>query len=334
MSASKPVTAAAIMCLVEDGLLGLNRSFLDYVPELDGQSVAYLEEVRVGDLLCHLSGYDDMELATYRVKGHHDRAPFPGPADGQHEHTNIAIRTAGGAPLHSRPASEMNYSNFGFTLLGDIVRRVSGKPLWQFAHERLFEPLTMVDSHYALPRALRARRVFRKADAPGNEVFGLWRGMDDELNDDLDSGTGGLATTARDMAVFGQMLLNGGIYGGRRVLSPASVATMTRSHVLPDVPQRFLVPDVTTGLTIELATGGGYGYGLFCFEPGDRFEGNGSLMSSRSYGHGGLGGACFWVDPDAELVAVYFSVSPYYDRSVFHMQADLFQNALHAAIVA
>ena len=49
MSASKPVTAAAIMCLVEDGLLGLNRSILDYVPELDGQSVAYLDEVRVGD---------------------------------------------------------------------------------------------------------------------------------------------------------------------------------------------------------------------------------------------------------------------------------------------
>ena len=66
-SCSKPITAAAVMCLVEDGLIGLNRPFVDYVPELDVPGVQWLAEARVADLLCHTSGIDDLEIGRAHV---------------------------------------------------------------------------------------------------------------------------------------------------------------------------------------------------------------------------------------------------------------------------
>ena len=64
-SCSKPITAAAVMCLVDDGLIGLNRPFIDYIPELDVPGVQWLDEARVADLLCHTSGIDDLELGAF-----------------------------------------------------------------------------------------------------------------------------------------------------------------------------------------------------------------------------------------------------------------------------
>src|ERR1700737_1948045 len=64
-SLSKPITAAAVMCLVEDGLMGLNRPFIDYIPELDVPGVQWLEEARVADLLCHTAGIDDLETSAF-----------------------------------------------------------------------------------------------------------------------------------------------------------------------------------------------------------------------------------------------------------------------------
>ena len=64
-SCSKSITATAVMCLVEDGLIGLNRPFIDYVPELDVPGVQWLEEARVADLLCQTSGIDDLKLRAF-----------------------------------------------------------------------------------------------------------------------------------------------------------------------------------------------------------------------------------------------------------------------------
>ena len=73
-SCSKPITAAAVMCLVEDGLIGLNRPFIDYVPELDVPGVQWLAEARVADLLCHTSGIDDLKLRAF-IGAAADRSP-------------------------------------------------------------------------------------------------------------------------------------------------------------------------------------------------------------------------------------------------------------------
>src|SRR5205814_2875250 len=65
MSSTKPITAAAVMCLVEDGLIGLNRPFIDYIPELEVAGVKWLEEASVADLLCHTSGIEDVEVGAF-----------------------------------------------------------------------------------------------------------------------------------------------------------------------------------------------------------------------------------------------------------------------------
>lgn len=333
-SCSKPITAAAVMCLVEDGLIGLNRPFVDYVPELDVPGVQWLEEARVADLLCHTSGIDDLNLAAFIAAAAKRTPELPPSAAGQHPILNTRIRLAAGAPLERRPGTAMIYSNFGYNVLGDIVRRVSGQPFWQFAQSRLFEPLGMADSHYALPAGLRERRVYRRPGMPGTLPSPMFRGMDSPEYDELDQGAAGVASTARDYATFLQMLLNRGAYGGRRILSAASIDAMTRPQVSTTIP--CLVPwvDVATGRRTNIEfPGGAYGYGLFIFRPGDRHVHNGALASLSSFGHGGHAGSYTWVDPERDLIGVYLSVSPRAVRGVYASNSDLFLNAVSAAVV-
>src|SRR3989304_4949675 len=113
--------------------------------------------------------------------------------------------------------------------------------------------------------------------------------------------------SARDIAVFAQMLLNGGTYDGRRVLSSASVRAMRRNHVPEGVPVRveLLGPD---GSPVTFEFSGGYGYGLFPFLNTVVPYYNGGLASASSFSHSGAGGPYFWADPERDLVGVYLAV--------------------------
>lgn len=333
-SCAKPITAAAVMCLVEDGLIGLNRPFIDYVSELDVPGVEWLMEARVADLLCHTAGYDDLDLGDF-IAAAAQRAPeLPAAASGQHPAVNRRVRLAAGAPLTRRPGTAMIYSNFGYLLLGDIVRRVSGQPFWQFVRSRLFEPLGMKDSHFVLPSALRERRVYRAPGMPATEPNPMYAGIDSPELDELDLGHTGLASTARDLAVFLQMLVNRGWYGSQQILSPAGVAAMVRHQVSNSIP--WVMPRInpTTGQRIAFEfRGGGYGYGLFIFGPGDRWKPNGALASLSAFGHAGYPSCYIWADPEREVVGIYLSVSPRLHREFPVGNQDLFQNAVHAAII-
>jgi len=334
-SCSKPITAAAVMSLVDDGLIGLNRSFIDYVPELDVPGVPWLYEAKVADLLCHTSGIDDLNLGAF-IEAAAGRSPaLPPAAPGQHPALGKRIHLAAGAPLARRPGTAMLYSNFGYILLGDIVRRVSGQPFWQFVRSRLFEPLGMRDSYFVLPPELRGRRVYRAPGMPGTQPVPGWHvGFDSAEYDELDGGAGGAASTARDLAVFLQMLINRGAYDGKRILSEASVAAMTRHQVDTSIPRINSSISPVSGKRMDFEyRGGGYGYGLFIYGAGDRFRTNGALASLSAFGHIGYGGACIWADPERELVGVYLSVSPRLLRDLDITNTDLFQNAVHAAIV-
>jgi serine-type D-Ala-D-Ala carboxypeptidase len=332
-SSSKPITAAAVMCLVDDGLIGLNRPFVDYVPELDVPGVEGLAEACVADLLCHTSCIDDAALGPIIEAAAEPAPDLPPPAPGQYPMLDRVIRLAASAPLARRPGSAMLYSNFGYNLLADIVRRVSGQPFWQFVRSRIFEPLGMEDSYFVLPPALRERRVYRAPGMPATQPRGWLRGIDSAEADDADWGAAGCASTAGDLAVFLQMLLNRGSYGSRQILSRASVAAMTRQQVDTAIP--WILPWINAaGERIEIdLSGGGYGYGLYIFGPGDRFVPNGSLVSRSGFGHLGNGGSCLWADPEQDVVGVYLSVSPRLHRDLILFNADLFQNAVHAAII-
>ena len=335
-SLTKPMTAALVMCLVEDGLIGLNRPFVDYVPELDVSDVQWLEEARVADLLSHTSGIEDLQWLACINAAAAKSPDVPPPETGQHAAINRRIRLAKGAPLARRPGSAMIYSNFGYLLLADIVRRVSRQPFWQFAHSRLFEPLGMRDSGYRLTPELRHRRVYRKPGLPGTEPMpGVHGGCDAPDYDELDIGNNGVTSTARDLAVFLQMLLNRGSHGDRRVLSRASVAAMTRPQLDSSIPFVMALPDPVTGKRVELEfkIAGGYGYGLFLF-PRTTFVINGSLASPSAFGHSGYHGTYMWADPEYELLGVFLSVSPGIKRGSHPaLNSDLFMNAVHGAVV-
>ena len=332
-SCSKSLTAAAVMCLVEDGLIGLNRPFIDYIPELDVPDVQWLPEARVADLLCHTSGIDDLKLGDFIAAAAQRSSELPPPAPGQHPVINQRIRLSAGAPLERRPGTAMLYSNFAYLLLGDVVRRASGVPFWQFVRSRLFEPLGMHDSYFVLPPELRERRVYRAPGMPATEPAPIHRGIDSPEYHEIGFASGGAASTAPDLAAFLQMLLNRGSYGGRQILSRASVAAMTRPQVDNSIPR--IMPVLRNGkrVDLEFRGGGGYGYGLFLFGLGDRFIANGALNSLSAFGHLGYGGVCMWADPERELVGIYLSVSPRFNRDIGVMNSDLFQNAVNAAIV-
>ena len=331
-SCSKPLTAAAVMCLVDDGLIGLNRPFIDYIPELDVPEVEWLAEARVADLLCHTSGIDDLLLGDFIAAAPQQSPELPPPAPGQHPVLNQRIRLAAGAPLARRPGTAMLYSNFGYNLLGDIVRRVSGMPFWQFVQSRFFEPLGMHDSYFVLPPELRERRVYRAPGMPATEPTPIHQGIDSPEYHELGLGAGSAASTAPDLAAFLQMLLNRGSYRGRQILSRASVAAMTRNQRDDSIPE--IAPLFRNGKRFYVEfRGGGYGYGLFIFGEGDRFGANGSLASLSAFGHVGYGGAYMWADPEREVVGIYLSVAPRFVRDMAVINSDLFQNAVHAAII-
>ena len=147
------------MCLVEDGLLSLKQPITDLVPELTTRGANH---VLVADLLTHTSGYENTDVFPLVQTHMEAQTPIPDAAEGQHPMLNRLIRYAADAPLARAPGAAMSYCDFGYMLLGDIVRRVSGLPFWQFAAARIFEPLGMKDSYFALPRSERQRRVIRQ----------------------------------------------------------------------------------------------------------------------------------------------------------------------------
>ena len=339
LSIAKPFTAAAVMCLVEDGLLSLKHPITDLLPEIVAPGA---EQVLIADLLTHMSGYDEVAVMAHLDRRLREGATLPPPTPGQHPELNRLIRCGSDAALTYAPGAAHSYCNFGYLLLGDIVRRVSGIPLAQFVDKRIFTPLRMFDTTFVLPPAKRARRVVRRAglplsgELPGIASRTMFPPIDGAENDAWDSGASGAASTAVDIAVFAQMLLNGGTYGGLRVLSRASVAAMTAPQVPHGTHSYWSQIDPNTGARVEVAErGGNYGYGLFIVARDDRsMYWNGSLMGGRTYSHIGAGVSNFWVDPDADLIGVYVSVqSAMRPNGDALWRGDHFQDMAHAAIL-
>ena len=197
---SKLFTITAAMILVEDGLLGLNRPVSTYIPEFTGDGKS---AVMVHHLLTYTSGIGKDHLVDAYVENK-AMANIPPPAKEQHPQIHEFLWPRYDVPLSQPPGSEMVYSGFGIELLGEIVRRVSGKPLPIFARERIFEPLGMKDSHYALPNTLKSRLIKRPSYAPYADLSELV-----ETESAIPWASRGMFSTAKDVAIFGQMFLSG-----------------------------------------------------------------------------------------------------------------------------
>jgi CubicO group peptidase (beta-lactamase class C family) len=323
-SLTKPVTATAVMCLAEEGLLGLTRPVREYIPEFVGEGK---DAVLVHHLLTHTSGLREADVADARFSAASPREGLAAPVGGGqasasppaalHQHPSISeyLQARYSAPLRTPPGTEMSYCTIGYNLLGEIVGRVSGKPLAQFAAERIFHPLGMDDTSYALPEARRHRLVGRPSDAPTRFLVAQER-----LETPWPSG--GVFSTARDMAAFGQMFLDRGGHGAARVLSPASVAAMTRDQI----------PGLSATFEPEFFPEASWGWG-WQIQGNRRGIRGGSLCSPAAFGHNGSGGVYLWADPTYDLVGVYLSVVSHGRPGLFaNWSADLFIDAATASV--
>jgi CubicO group peptidase (beta-lactamase class C family) len=308
------------MLLVEDGLLGLQRPVSEYLPEFSG---AGKQAVMVYHLLTHTSGLRDEDVNAHAAKKRGVVASPP-PEETQHPWINEYLFLGYDAPLWKPSGVEMSYCSYGYYLLGEIVRRVSGQALADFARARIFEPLRMQDTFYIVPDAVRARIVRRPLDAPWAATVLIGApGLETREHQVLPLASGGVYSTAMDMAIFGQMFLNRGSYGEVRILSPAAIAEMTRSQI----------PGISSQFAGEIFPEASWGFGWNIHGNKKALQ-DGSLHSPQAFDHYGSGGVFCWVDPVYEIVGVYFSVALDRIDDIRTKEChDLFTNAVTAAVV-
>lgn len=295
-SMTKPITSVAAMILVEEGRLQLSDPLEAYIPAFAEMEVARLDgeggmrteparrSVTIRDLLTHRAGFtygflDDGPVGdAYREGGVAD-----GLGDGPETMAENVERLAR-QPLVHHPGEAWQYG-LSTDVLGRVVEVASGRTLAEFFRERIFEPLGMRDTHFAVPpdKVDRVAGIHQVEEGRLEPVE-----MPVVTETRFYSGGAGLYSTADDYARFMQMLLNGGTLEGRRILSPKTVDFMTRSH--------------TGDLSVALGGPGvGFGLGFAVIEdPGRRT----TPESAESYYWGGIYGTTFWIDPREDLAAV------------------------------
>jgi len=291
-SGTKPMAAAVVMSLVEDGRIGLLQCVRDYLPELPA---AVGDGVLVHHLLTHTSGLEAPMWTgklLRRMKEKRDAdARF-----GRDRIVNAFLGCMEDVERVKPPGAGMLYANFGYELLGEIVRRVCGADtLGEVMAERLFEPLGMKDRAMLPDAALRARVVEQPADGPVARFRETYGADIDDLHA-ADMAGGGLVMTALDHAIFEQMILEGGALHGVRVLSKASVRAMTTNQI-PGVP------DLMFG---RKEASWGYGFSIICKERWPYF--GGGLVPPGTATHAGSGGISHWIDFENEIVGVCYEI--------------------------
>jgi CubicO group peptidase (beta-lactamase class C family) len=309
-SITKVIEVAAIMTLVDDGLVGLNRPVQEYEPDFVGEGK---EAVMIWHLLTHTSGLRQQDVDECAARK--NRTDLPPPASNQDPTLHEFVYLRRDAPLFRPPGQEMSYCSYGTDLLRDIVRRVTGKSMSDYSNERIFEPLGMKDTFFGLPNSRASRMVRRPTNSPQ-----WWIESPEWLSGAL--GHTMITSTALDMAIFAQMFLQNGSYGPARVLSPASAAAMTRNQI-PGVSMRFddeYFPEASWGL----------GWSV---QGPKRVRRGPTLTSEQTFSHNGAGEVWLWADPVSEIVGVYLSLTLSGVPGLYAAwNADLFANAVTAAI--
>jgi CubicO group peptidase (beta-lactamase class C family) len=292
-SLTKPlVTATLAAMLEENGQLSLDAAIARYVPEwASGPQPQWRGKATGRNLLAHTSGLPAHENYFQTLKNRRE----------------ILARVAA-EPLTYEPGTQSVYSDLGFILLGDIIERLTGKPLDQLARERIFAPLGLSDTSFNPPKSLAA------AIAPTeNDTAFRKRLVHGEVHDENAwimggvAGHAGMFSTAGDVAAFCQMMLNGGQYAHVRLLKRSTVT-------------RFTVADPGSGHTHAL--------GWMVPTPNSS---SGRYFSSRSFGHTGYTGTSVWIDPDKELFVVLLTNRVHPTRANDKMK-DV-RPALHDAII-
>jgi CubicO group peptidase (beta-lactamase class C family) len=281
----------------------------------------------VHHLLTHTSGISNDSVKAFDQNAFAEkRSRIPPPDETEHPMIHEWLHIRYDVPLWKPPGREMSYCTLNYELLGEIVRRVSGRSFADFCREQILKPVGMTDTHFGIPDTSKGRVVRRPADAPGAEFISM-----PLLEVPLASGTA--VSTAADLAAFGQTFLNGGSYGQARILSPASVDEMTRNQI----------PGIGASWGDEFFAEASWGLG-WNVQGSKKPLAGATLLSCMAFSHGGAGGVGLWIDPTYDLVVVYLSVAslerwpsdvalPEEVRPGLMNYTDLFVNAVTAAII-
>lgn len=317
-SATKPITAGTLMSLVEEGRIGLNQRVVDYIPEMPES----LHGVLVHHLLTHTGGFDAPEwsgmLRARIVECAHEDAAW-----GRDLMVNGFLGCIPHLGARAKPGEGMLYASISYEILGEVIRRVTGRSVGAEMQERILDPVGMTDTQMVPDAAFRSRAVELWPDLP---LYSLLDTVFGCTNDDMyqsDSAGGGLCSSARDNTKYGQMILDGGLVDGRRVLSKATVKAMTTNQI-PGTP------DVLFG---HAEASWGYGFSVICEERWPYF--GGGLVPKGSVTHNGAGGVDHWIDFENGIAGAFFEL-------VTEMSPDLepisgighrFQDVITAAVV-
>ncbi|HEY7852861.1 MAG TPA: serine hydrolase domain-containing protein [Caulobacteraceae bacterium] len=320
-SMTKPITAVALMMLAEEGLIGLDDDVASHIPAfkrlgvyasgvptlLAGTPPSFIttrpeRAMKVVDLVTHTSGLTYGFMMRTMVDFNYRKAKIgdfqtPGGLDEM-------IDQLAAVPLEFSPGTQWNYS-LSIDVMGYLVQKLSGMSFSEFLRTRLFEPLGMHDTGFHCPPEKLDR--FTSCYQPGDDGRGL------KLQDDaqastyakpptLESGGGGLVSTAHDYMRFCRMMLHGGALDGARILSPKTVALFSLNH-LPD--NRELAEMAPPGAFSE-ASYYGIGFSIGCGVNINvaRTRLPGSL---GEYFWGGAASTAFWIDPAEDLAVVFMT---------------------------
>lgn len=285
-------TTPGIMKLVETGKLRLGDRVTTYLPEFQGGK----SEITVRQLLTHFSGLRPiLELA---------------PSESGYD---VAIHKALIEQPVAGPGARFAYSDINFILLGEIVHRLSGKPLPDYVREQVFEPLGMTDTMFQPPAKLYAR-IAPTELMPGTAepLRGVVHDPRSRLMGGI-AGHAGLFTTAADLSKFAEMMLGMGERHGVRVFSPLTVRRFTTPQSPADQP-------VLRGLGWDIDS--------------PYSSPRGDLYPVGSYGHTGFTGTSLWIDPStgSYVILLANSVHPKLRPAISPLRARV-ANVAAAALV-
>jgi uncharacterized protein YbbC (DUF1343 family)/CubicO group peptidase (beta-lactamase class C family) len=274
-------TATSIMILVERGKVRLNDPLSLYIPEIRGEG---RDRITIEQLLTHRSGYPpDFDLKE-RWTGYDE-----------------AIKRLIKEPVRNPPGTRFTYSDIGFIALGEVVRRASGMSLDKFAQSNIFGPLGMKDTGFLPAEKIKSRiapteKRRGQLSYLGDSASGVGtdgdRWLRGEVHDPTSfrmngvAGHAGLFSTAADLAIYCQMILGGGAFRGVRIMSPLTVAEMTR-------PRLVSAQGWTRGLGWDMDT--------------SYSTNRGDLFPLGSFGHTGFTGTSIWIDPASEMFVIFLS---------------------------
>ena len=331
-SMTKPIVTIALLMLVEEGRLFLADPITKFVPELtnlkvgveyDGklELVAAKKAITIQDLLRHTSGLTYAFTGNSAVQRRYGEANlFTGDPANSKQFLSRDLTTAefigelAKLPLIAQPGDSWDYGH-STDVIGRVIEVVSGQTLGAFLDERIFKPLGMSDTAFFVP-AQKYERLAEPfpADPDGGPPVAL---IDMRTAPRFESGGGGLFSTMDDYARFAQMLFQGGIFGGTRILSRKTLEWMTSDHLGPNVrigTPSLLQPGHTFGLGFAVRREAGMGQ-----TPGTPGE----------FFWGGVAGTYFWVAPKEELFALMMVQAP---RQRDHFR-QLFRTLVYAALV-